>query len=152
MLRRLSTLVFLLVIMCACVPASTPTNIPVHCPRQQAYPVQQKTRDEPDGKIFRVSSAPFTGVASPRFVVAEIKDDGTRGLFIDETETKAYIIGEFSGQLRRLIIDSTSPTFGKTTLLADKLFILNDIAVNRAGSCAYVTRESGPGQTRLDRT
>ena len=146
MLRRLSTLVFLLVIMYACVPSSTPTNIPSPLSAPTGIPSPTKKRETTLVERFSEwASAPFTGVASPRFVVAEIKDDGTRGLFIDETETKAYIIGEFSGQLHWVDIDSTSSTFGKTTLLADKLFILNDIAVNRAGSWAYVTRESGPG-------
>jgi DNA-binding beta-propeller fold protein YncE len=96
-------------------------------------------------------SAPFTGVASIPFTIAINEGDGTRGLVINETETKAYIVGEFLGQLHQVDIDPTSSTFGKTILLAEKLFILNDLAVNKAETWAYVTRESGPGLTPVGR-
>ena len=112
-----------------------PTRIPQRNEREMT----------PAEQFAEWSLAPFTGVASERFVIAEITGDGTRGLVVNEAETKAYIVGEFMGKLRWVDINPTSPTFGTAAVLAEDLFILNDIAVNKAEILAYVTRESGPG-------
>lgn len=69
---------------------------------------------------------------------------GARGLYLSSDETIAYVVEEFSGELSRVDIDPTSPTFGVVTTIADDLFILNDVDVNKAETFAYVTREAGP--------
>ena len=69
---------------------------------------------------------------------------GARGLCLSDDETIAYVVSEFSGELSRVDINPTSPTFGVVTTIADDLFILNDVDVNKAETFAYVTREAGP--------
>jgi DNA-binding beta-propeller fold protein YncE len=71
--------------------------------------------------------------------------NGARGLDLNGDETIAYVVSEFSGELSRVDIDLTSPTFGVVTTIADDLFILSDVDVNKAETFAYVTRGAGPG-------
>jgi DNA-binding beta-propeller fold protein YncE len=150
------TLAILLLTASACTPSSapaatlSPSSTPVIIPSPLSTPISLPSPTNLSGmtlaeRFAAWSSAPFPGVASAPFVLAENKGDGTRGLVINQRETTAYIVGEFLGQLHRVDIDPTSPIFGETTLLAEKLFILNDIAVNQAETLAYVTREAGPG-------
>lgn len=68
---------------------------------------------------------------------------GSRALSINAAETTAYVIAEFSGVLSRVDIDPESPAFGAVTTIAEGLLILNDVAVNREETLAYVSREAG---------
>ena len=97
-------------------------------------------------KFVRFLSLPFTGIASAPFVINGTDPDlaGARGLFINEDETKAYIVGEFSGKLSWVNINSTASAFGEVTTIADDLFVQTDVVVNRAETLAYVTSEIGP--------
>lgn len=97
-------------------------------------------------KFERWLSLPFTGVASAPFVINDTDPAlaGARGLFINEDETKAYIVGEFSGKLSWVNINSTASAFGEVTTIADDLFVQTDVVVNRAETLAYVTSEIGP--------
>lgn len=103
-------------------------------------------------KFERWLSLPFTVVASEPFAINDTDPalDGARGLFVNEDGTKAYIVGEFSGKLSWVNIDSTSSAFGKVTTIADDLFVPTDVAVNRAETVAYVTREIQNVVTRVD--
>jgi DNA-binding beta-propeller fold protein YncE len=112
---------------------------PVSVPR--AYE-REPTQGE---RLQQWSSRPLTGMTSTPFVIHEGGDCGTRGVALNQAAMKAYLVGEFSGELSWVDIDPTSPGFGAETVIADDLFILNDVAVNRAETLAYVTREAGPG-------
>jgi len=70
--------------------------------------------------------------------------NGARSLDLSGNDTIAYVVEEFSGELSRVDINPTSPNFGAVTTIADDLFILNDVDVNKAETFAYVTREGGP--------
>lgn len=103
-------------------------------------------------KFERWLSLPFTVVASEPFAINDTDPaiNGARGLFVNEDGTKAYIVGEFSGKLSWVNIDLTSSAFGKVTTIADDLFVPTDVAVNRAETVAYVTREIQNVVTRVD--
>jgi len=77
--------------------------------------------------------------------------NGARSLDLSGDETIAYVVSEFSGELSRVDIDPTSPTFGVVTTITDDLFILNDVDVNNTETFAYVTREGGPGDPQVGR-
>ena len=70
---------------------------------------------------------------------------GARGLYLSGDETIAYVVEEFSGELSRVDINPTSPNFGAVVTIADDLFILINVVVNKTETFAYVTREAGPG-------
>jgi len=70
--------------------------------------------------------------------------NGARGLDLSGDETIAYVVEEFSGELSRVDINPTSPNFGAVATIADDLFILTNVDVNKAETFAYVTREAGP--------
>lgn len=103
-------------------------------------------------KFERWLSLPLTGIASEPFAINDTDPalDGARGLFVNEDGTKAYIVGEFSGKLSWVNLDSTSSAFSKVTTIADDLFVPTDVAVNRAETVAYVTREIQNVVTRVD--
>jgi sugar lactone lactonase YvrE len=67
--------------------------------------------------------------------------NGARGLELSQDETTAYVVSEWSGRFSRVDVDPGSPGFGTVQTLADGLFVLNDVDINRAETLAYVTRE-----------
>ena len=104
-------------------------------------------------QFTRWLSSPFTGIASAPFVINDTDPalGGARGLVINEAETTAYIIGEFSAELSKVDIDPNSPSFGQVTVITTDLLRLNGLAVNRAETVAYVTTEVGYDRTGANR-
>ena len=104
-------------------------------------------------QFTRWLSSPFTGIASAPFVINDTDSalGGARGLVINEAETTAYIIGEFSAELSKVGIDPNSPSFGQATVIATDLLRPNGLAVNRAETVAYVTTEVGYDRTGANR-
>jgi len=104
-------------------------------------------------QFTRWLSSPFTGIASAPFVINDTDPalGGARGLVINEAETTAYIIGEFSAELSKVGIDPNSPSFGQATVIATDLLRPNGLAVNRAETVAYVTTEVGYDRTGANR-
>jgi DNA-binding beta-propeller fold protein YncE len=67
--------------------------------------------------------------------------NGARGLWINNKQTYAYIVSEFSGELSRVAIDPLSPNYGQVTLIATGLDIPVDLIVDQNELNAYVARE-----------
>jgi DNA-binding beta-propeller fold protein YncE len=72
--------------------------------------------------------------------------DGARGLWINNKQTYAYIVSEFSGELSRVEIDPLSPNYGQVTLIATGLDIPVDLLVDQNELNAYVAREQSPNR------
>jgi DNA-binding beta-propeller fold protein YncE len=70
--------------------------------------------------------------------------DGARGLWVNDSRTRAYVVSEFSGYLSRVVIDTASPALGQTERLAAGLDIPVDVLVETDEQTAYVARERGP--------
>ncbi len=71
--------------------------------------------------------------------------DGARGLWLNSSRTRAYVVSEFSGYLSCVVIDTTSPAFGQIERLATGLDVPVDVlvdtnAVNQDGTRAYFTQ------------
>jgi DNA-binding beta-propeller fold protein YncE len=87
--------------------------------------------------------------ASPHFgqvidYVTPAPLDGARGLWVNGSRTRAYVVSEFSGVLSRVVIDATAPAFGQTERLAKGLDVPVDVQVDAGEQTAYVAREQGP--------
>jgi len=70
--------------------------------------------------------------------------DGARGLWMNGSRTRVYVVCEFSGYLSRVDVDPASPAFGQVTRLASGLDVLVDVIVDAGEQFAYVARERGP--------
>ncbi len=94
-------------------------------------------------------SSSFEGSASESFVINDTDPaiSGARALIVNEQNTIAYIISEFSAILSKVNIDPSSANFGEVTVLAEGLLRPTDLDVNGAETIAYVTTESGFDQT-----
>lgn len=115
----------LLLIFCSCNPLSTPTittrpiftptkaiSIPSFTPTEAIVVPSFTATNIPStptkhtptlGESFsKWLSAPYTGVASAPFIISINEGNGTRGLVINDAETKAYIVGEFLGQMHQI--------------------------------------------------
>ena len=70
--------------------------------------------------------------------------NGARGLWINESNTRAYVACEFSGYLNRVNIDQSSPGYGQVEALATGLPVPVDVVVDKDEAYAYLAREQGP--------
>jgi len=70
--------------------------------------------------------------------------DGARGLWMNGSRTRAYVVCEFSGYLSRVDVDPALPTFGQTARLASGLEVPVDVIVDADEQFAYVARERSP--------
>jgi len=70
--------------------------------------------------------------------------DGARGLWMNGSRTRAYVVSEFSGYLSRVDVDPASPTFGQVARLASGLDVPVDVLVDANEQAAYVARERSP--------
>jgi len=70
--------------------------------------------------------------------------DGARGLWMNGSRTRAYVVSEFSGYLSRVDVDPASPTLGQVARLASGLDVPVDVIVDADEQFAYVARERGP--------
>ena len=70
--------------------------------------------------------------------------DGARGLWVNGSRTRAYVVCEFSGYLSRVDVDPASPTFGQVARLASGLDVPVDVIVDADEQFAYVARERSP--------
>ena len=70
--------------------------------------------------------------------------DGARGLWMNSSRTRAYVVCEFSGYLSRVDVDPASPTFGQVARLASGLDVPVDVIVDAGEQVAYVARERSP--------
>jgi len=70
--------------------------------------------------------------------------DGARGLWMNGSRTRAYVVCEFSGYLSRVDVDRASPTFGQVARLASGLDVPVDVIVDADEQIAYVARERSP--------
>jgi len=86
---------------------------------------------------------PFSGVVSPPFIINDRSFAGVRSLEINESETYAYVINEYSGELSVVNIDPESAEFGEAKVVKEDIYVLNDVVINRDETLAYLSREAG---------
>gem|GEM_PF-2548052 len=94
-------------------------------------------------------SVPFSGAVSAPFIINDRSFAGARSLEINELETYVYVINEFSGELSRVIIDSQSAKFGEAKAIKEDIYVLNDVAINRDETLAYLCREAGEDDPQM---
>lgn len=90
------------------------------------------------------ASVPFSGPASSSFIINETSFDGPRGLDLNQDETRAYVINQYSGELSLVDIDPASPSFSSVRVIKEEIYVLSDISVNQDETLAYLSREAGP--------
>ncbi len=90
-------------------------------------------------------TSPFKGVASRPFIInaTDSAISGARALIVNEKNTLAYIVSEFSANLSKVDIDPSSVDFGKATVLVKGLLRPTDLDVDATEKIAYVTTENG---------
>ena len=87
--------------------------------------------------------------ASPDFghVVSHVTPvplDGARGLDLNASQTLAYVVEEFSGELSRVDIDPDSPNFGAVSRVIEGQDVPAHVMVTQDGNFAYITTQRGP--------
>ncbi|KPK88813.1 MAG: hypothetical protein AMJ88_18400 [Anaerolineae bacterium SM23_ 63] len=90
------------------------------------------------------STASFSGPASSAFIINDKAFEGPRGIALNQDETAAYIINQYSGELSLVDLDPTSPSFGGVRVIKEEIYVLTDIAISQDGSIAFLSREAGP--------
>lgn len=90
------------------------------------------------------ASAPFSGPASSPFIINDTSFAGPRGLDLNQDETRAYVINQYSGELSLVDLDPASPNFGSVRVIKEEIYVLSDISVNQDETLAYLSREAGP--------
>jgi len=94
-------------------------------------------------------SEPFSGLVSAPFIINDQDFAGARGLELNESETYAYVVNEFSGELSVVKIDPESAGFGEAKVIEEDIYVLNDVAINRDETLAYLCREAGEDDRQM---
>jgi DNA-binding beta-propeller fold protein YncE len=89
------------------------------------------------------SSASFIGPANSPFIINDKGFEGARGLALNQDETGAYVINQYSGELSFVDLDPASPSFGGVRVIKEDIYVLNDIAISQDGTIAFLSREAG---------
>jgi DNA-binding beta-propeller fold protein YncE len=76
--------------------------------------------------------------------VTPVPLDGARGLDLNASQTLAYVVEEFSGELSRIDIDPDSPDFGAVARVTGDQDIPAHVMITQDGSVAYITTQRGP--------
>jgi DNA-binding beta-propeller fold protein YncE len=89
------------------------------------------------------SSASFSDPVSSPFIINDKGFEGPRGIALNQDETEAYVINQYSGELSLVDLDPASPSFGGARVIKEEIYVLTDIALSQDGSIAFLSREAG---------